>query len=107
MKVAYNQISEEDIKVLSNGEYDVLINSTSASNLTAHTSIKRENALTYNYYIKKSNENMDIEFDNKTLNFVTVARLVPQKAIDRIIDVHTKLIQNGFEHNWRQMKQQP
>ena len=58
MKVAYNQISEEDIKVLSNGEYDVLINSTSASNLTAHTSIKRENALTYNYYIKKSNENI-------------------------------------------------
>lgn len=59
----------------------------------------------YNYLdkglvIKKSNENMDIEFDNKTLNFVTVARLVPQKAIDRIIDVHTKLIQNGFEHNF-------
>ena len=51
MKVAYNQISEEDIKVLSSGEYNVLINSTSASNLTAHTSIKRENALTYNYYI--------------------------------------------------------
>ncbi len=44
---------------------------------------------------------MDIEFDNKTLNFVTVARLVPQKkAIDRIIDVHTKLIKNGFEHNF-------
>lgn len=59
----------------------------------------------YNYLdkelvIKKSNENMDIEFDNKTLNFVTVARLVPQKAIDRIIDVHTKLIQNCFEHNF-------
>ena len=59
----------------------------------------------YNYLnkdlvIQKSNENLDINFDSKTLNFVTVARLVPQKAIDRLIDVHTKLIKDGFEHNF-------
>ena len=53
----------------------------------------------YNYLnkdmvIQKSNEKLDVTFDKETLNFVTVARLVPQKAIDRLIDVHTKLIKN-------------
>ena len=33
-----------------------------------------------------------------TFNFVTVARLVEQKAIDRLIDVHCKLINDGFLH---------
>ena len=50
--------------------------------------------------IQKSNEKLDVTFDKETLNFVTVARLVPQKAIDRLIDVHTKLIKNGFNHNF-------
>lgn len=59
----------------------------------------------YNYLnkdmvIQKSNEKLDVTFDKETLNFVTVARLVPQKAIDRLIDVHTKLIKNGFIHNF-------
>ena len=59
----------------------------------------------YNYLnkdivIQKSNEKLDVTFDKETLNFVTVARLVPQKAIDRLIDVHTKLIKNGFSHNF-------
>lgn len=59
----------------------------------------------YNYLnkdlvIKKANEVLDIQFDSENLNFVTVARLVPQKAIDRLIDVHTKLIKNGFNHNF-------
>lgn len=59
----------------------------------------------YNYLnkdlvIQKSNEVLDIQFDSENLNFVTVARLVPQKAIDRLIDVHTKLIKNGFIHNF-------
>lgn len=59
----------------------------------------------YNYLnkdmvIQKSNEKLDVTFDKETLNFVTVARLVPQKAIDRLIDVHTKLIKNGFNHNF-------
>lgn len=59
----------------------------------------------YNYLnkdlvIQKANEVLDIQFDSENLNFVTVARLVPQKAIDRLIDVHTKLIKNGFNHNF-------
>ena len=32
------------------------------------------------------------------INFVTVTRLVEQKAIDRLIKVHKKLIDNGYYH---------
>lgn len=35
---------------------------------------------------------------NNTFNFVTVARLVEQKGIDRLINVHSKLINDGFSH---------
>ena len=57
----------------------------------------------YNYIDKetvlaKSEENIDVEFAQDMLNFVTVARLVPQKAIDRLINVHAKLIKNNLLH---------
>ena len=59
----------------------------------------------YNYIdsekvIEKAEEKTDIIFDKSKLNFVTVARLVPQKAIDRLIRVHSKLIENNLEHNF-------
>lgn len=59
----------------------------------------------YNYLdkekvISKANEKQDIEFNEEKLNFVTVARLVPQKAIDRIINIHTKLINEGLIHDF-------
>ena len=46
----------------------------------------------YNYIeretvLKRAEEDIDCEFNNDTINFVTVARLVPQKAIDRLIKV--------------------
>lgn len=58
----------------------------------------------YNYIdskkvIEKSKEEIDINFDNNSTNFVTVARLVEQKAIDRFTDVHYKLIQEGINNN--------
>lgn len=57
----------------------------------------------YNYLnkdlvIEKSNKETEIKFNKNNMNFVTVARLVPQKAIDRLINVHSKLIKNGFKH---------
>lgn len=57
----------------------------------------------YNYLnkdlvIEKSNKETEIKFNKNNINFVTVARLVPQKAIDRLINVHSKLIKNGFKH---------
>lgn len=58
----------------------------------------------YNYIdakrvIEKSEEKIDFQFDKNSTNLVTVARLVEQKAIDRFIDVHYKLIQEGQKHN--------
>ena len=59
----------------------------------------------YNYIesknvIEKAEAKQDVTFDENKLNFVTVARLVPQKAIDRIIKVHSKLIENKLDHNF-------
>jgi len=39
-------------------------------------------------------------FDENTINFVTAARLVEAKAIDRLINVHNKLIKNDFNHRF-------
>lgn len=59
----------------------------------------------YNYIdsekiIKKSLENTAMEFNNEKVNFITVARLTKQKAIDRIINVHKKLIQENIDHEF-------
>ncbi len=51
--------------------------------------------------LEKSNLGKAEEIKENSLNFVTVARLVPQKAIDRLIKVHSKLIkENGKTHNF-------
>lgn len=47
---------------------------------------------------EKSNKPIDIELDNSILNIGIVARLVEQKALDRLIEVHTSLIQKGYKH---------
>lgn len=65
---------------------------------------KEHKKVIYNYIdkeriIKKSNENIDIPFDENSINFVTVSRLVYQKGIDRLIKVHKKLIESGYRHN--------
>ncbi len=48
---------------------------------------------------EKSNYPIDSCFDNNTFNIITVARLVPQKALDRLIRIHSKLIEDGVLHN--------
>lgn len=65
--------------------------------------VKKE--IIYNYIesekvIEKSKEEPDIYFNKNELNFVTVARLVPQKAIDRLIRIHSKLIKENLLHNF-------
>jgi glycosyltransferase involved in cell wall biosynthesis len=66
--------------------------------------LKNEKSVIYNYIdknkvIEKSNEKQIDEFNNNGINFVTVARLVEQKAIDRLIRVHKRLIDNNLKHN--------
>ena len=57
----------------------------------------------YNYIdkekvLRKAENGQDIKFDEDVINFVTVTRLVEQKAIDRLIKVHKKLIDKGYYH---------
>lgn len=59
----------------------------------------------YNYIdkqkvIEKAEEKTEIEFNENDINFVTVTRLVEQKGIDRLIEVHKKLIDNKFYHKF-------
>lgn len=65
--------------------------------------VKKE--IIYNYInkesiINKAKANLEFEFNKEKLNFITVARLVKQKGIDRIIKVHKKLIEEGLEHEF-------
>lgn len=65
--------------------------------------VKKE--LIYNYIdmekiIKKAEENIDYKFDESCINLLSVARLVEQKGIDRIINVHKRLIQDGYYHKF-------
>lgn len=58
----------------------------------------------YNYInkekvIEKSNEEQIEKFDENSINIVTVARLVKQKAIDRLINVHKRLTSENLIHN--------
>ncbi|MBQ9298388.1 MAG: glycosyltransferase [Clostridia bacterium] len=58
----------------------------------------------YNYIdidkvIEKSNEYANVPLKDEEFNIISVARLVKQKAIDRLIKVHSKLIKNGLNHN--------
>ena len=63
--------------------------------------VKKEviyNYIDTNRIIEKAEEKTEIEFSKNSINLVTVARLVPQKAIDRFIEVHSKLINEGLNH---------
>ncbi len=67
--------------------------------------IKNKKQVIYNYIdqekiIKKAKEKIEEKFEENTINLVTVARLVEQKAIDRLIKVHKKLIKEGLSHNF-------
>ncbi len=50
--------------------------------------------------LAKSEEHFGNIFEKDEINFLTVARLAEQKAIDRLIKVHSKLIEDGFKHNF-------
>lgn len=65
--------------------------------------LKNKKEVIYNYIdtqkvIQKANENEPVEFDKDKINVVTVARLVEQKAIDRLIKIHSRLIKDGLDH---------
>lgn len=64
---------------------------------------KSEKQVIYNYIntsniINKAEEKTKIELETNQPNLLTVARLVPQKALDRLIKVHNRLIKEGIIH---------
>ena len=93
MKVKYNQISKEDMSKISNGNYDVLMDSISSNNSKSFTSRKRENALTYNYYTKKAEDdnytlcNTTSGFDDIVDEISTTYGIVPSLATLHGIDI--------------------
>lgn len=67
--------------------------------------VKNKKQVIYNYIdknkiLEKAKEEVSEKFEKNTTNLVTVARLVEQKGIDRLIQVHKKLIQEGVLHNF-------
>lgn len=58
------------------------------------------NYINSNNVITQSKEIIDLKFNENTLNFVTVSRLVEQKALDRLINVHSQLANEGYNHNF-------
>lgn len=50
--------------------------------------------------LEKAKEKSDIEFNKNELNFVSVCRLVEQKAIERLIEVHKRLIDDKYMHKF-------
>ena len=46
--------------------------------------------------INESNENIDIKFNNSTVNLISTGRLIPVKGFDRLINIHTRLITDGY-----------
>ena len=66
---------------------------------------KKDKHVIYNYIdkdriIEKSKAEIGQEYIDKNIpSIITVARLVEQKAIDRLINVHKRLIDDGIMHN--------
>ena len=48
--------------------------------------------------IEKSEQKIDFNFDNNSVNFLSVCRFVEAKALDRLAKIHFNLINNGFFH---------
>ena len=58
------------------------------------------NYIDKNRIIEKSKVEVGQEYIDKNIpSIITVARLVEQKAIDRLINVHKRLINDGIKHN--------
>lgn len=67
--------------------------------------VKNKKQVIYNYIdknkiLEKAKEEVSEKIEENTTNLVTVARLVEQKGIDRLIEVHKKLIQEGLLSNF-------
>ena len=58
------------------------------------------NYISENRILEKAETEFENCFDKKVINFLTVARLTEQKALDRLIKAHAKLIEENHIHNF-------
>lgn len=56
------------------------------------------NYIDSNLVHKKADEKIKNEIKEDLISFVQVSRLVEQKAVERLVDVHKKLIDDGYKH---------
>ena len=68
--------------------YDIEINKSVIQN---YISVER--------ILEKSEEIVEDVYKTNEINFLTVARLTEQKAIDRLVKVHSELLKDGYCHN--------
>ena len=91
-------------------KYDKLIfvskdNKNEFNNLFKIPDIEKKEEVIYNYIdkkkiVEKAQKEVGQEYIDKTMpSIITIARLVPQKAIDRLINVHKRLIDENIQHN--------
>ena len=70
-----------------------------------YPNLSNKQMVIYNYInkeivIEKAEEKQNEKFSENTINFVTVARLVEQKGIERLIKVHKKLLNQNLPHHF-------
>ena len=92
-----------DQKIYEQYEKIVFVSKDNKEKFEKIYNLKNEKYVIYNYIdaqsvIKKAEKSVSIPFDLNDFNIVTVARLVEQKAIDRLVRVHTNLLKKGMNH---------
>lgn len=92
-KNLYNQYQEIIFVSKDNLEKFKATYQTNANTKVIYNYINRQNVL------EKAREEVENHFNQEVPNLVTVARLVEQKAIDRLIRVHYRLRQKGIYHH--------
>ena len=92
-KVIYNYINKE--RVLKLAEESTKENDYLKFNSNNYAKNINQEKKRYRFEIGKIDEIMNGNFEK---NFVVVSRLVKQKAIDRLIRVHKRLIDEGLKH---------
>ncbi len=70
-----------------------------------YKNIKPTKEVIYNYINaetikRKAEEEINFSFAKEQINFLTVARLVKQKGIDRLVKIHKELILNGYKNKF-------
>lgn len=99
-----------DKRIYSKYKKIILVSKENLKNFNEVYKIDVPKEVIYNYIdkekvISKSKEKIDDDIlenmkNNENLNFLTVSRLVSQKAIDRLIKIHAKLISEGYYHKF-------